>query len=86
MEYIVLYFLIINIVGLIIMKVDKQRAIKHQYRISEQTLWAIAIIGGAIGAALGMNIFRHKTKHLSFKIGFPLLAVVDLFLILYNLS
>lgn len=85
-EYIILYFLIINIVGLIIMKVDKQRAIKHQYRISEQTLWIIAIIGGAIGATLGMNIFRHKTKHLSFKFGFPLLAIVDLFLILYNLS
>jgi len=82
-EYIVLYFLIINIIGLFIMRVDKQRAIKHQYRISEQTLWIIAIVGGAIGAAIGMNMFRHKTKHLSFKMGFPLLAIIDLFLIIY---
>ena len=82
-EYIVLYFLIINIIGLSVMRVDKQRAIKHQYRISEQTLWIIAIVGGAIGAAIGMNMFRHKTKHVSFKLGFPLLAIIDLFLIFY---
>jgi len=81
--FIVIYILVINLAGLFIMKVDKQRAIKHQYRISEQTLWVIAIIGGAIGTAIGMNLFRHKTKHLSFKIGFPLLALVDLFLIIY---
>ena len=42
------------------MKVDKQRARNRQYRISEKTLWTIAIIGGAIGTALGMNLFRIK--------------------------
>ncbi len=65
------------------MKIDKQRAIKHQYRISEQTLWIIAIIGGAVGTAIGMTRFRHKTKRLSFKLGFSLLAVIDLFLLFY---
>ncbi|KAA9023201.1 DUF1294 domain-containing protein [Niallia endozanthoxylica] len=81
--FIVIYFFLINIIGLLIMKMDKQRAIKHQYRISEQTLWIIAIIGGAVGTAVGMNMFRHKTKRLSFKIGFQLLAVIDLFLLFY---
>ena len=48
-SYLIYYLIVMNLVGLIIMKVDKQRAIKHQYRISERTLWLIAIIGGAIG-------------------------------------
>ena len=66
-----------NIAGLVIMKVDKKRAVKHQYRISERTLWLFAIFGGAIGCTLGMNTYRHKTKHLAFKIGFPFLAIVE---------
>ena len=82
-EYLIYYLIIINLVGLIIMKVDKQKAIKHQYRISEKTLWIIAIIGGAVGTTLGMNLFRHKTKHLSFKIGFPILAIIEILLLLY---
>jgi uncharacterized membrane protein YsdA (DUF1294 family) len=82
-KYLIYYLIIINLVGLIIMKVDKQKAIKHQYRISEKTLWIIAIIGGAVGTTLGMNLFRHKTKHLSFKIGFPILAIIETLLLLY---
>jgi uncharacterized membrane protein YsdA (DUF1294 family) len=76
-------YIIMNIIGLIVMKVDKNRAIKHQYRISENTLWLVAIFGGAIGATAGMQVFRHKTKHLSFKVGFPLLAVAEVILLGY---
>ena len=68
------------------MKVDKQRAIRHKYRISENTLWTVAIVGGAIGTTLGMRLFRHKTKHLTFKIGFPLLAILDIILYLYLIT
>jgi uncharacterized membrane protein YsdA (DUF1294 family) len=75
--YIIILFIIMNSAGLVIMKVDKSKAVKHQYRISEQTLWLVALFGGAIGTTIGMNVFRHKTKHLSFKIGFPLLAVIE---------
>jgi uncharacterized membrane protein YsdA (DUF1294 family) len=82
-DFLIYYPIVINLIGLIIMKVDKQKAIKHQYRISEKTLWIIAIIGGAIGTTLGMNIFRHKTKHLSFKIGFPLLSIIEILLFVY---
>jgi uncharacterized membrane protein YsdA (DUF1294 family) len=84
-QYISYYFIIINMIGLFMMRADKQRAIKHQFRISERTLWAIAIFGGAIGTTMGMNIYRHKTKHRSFKIGFPLLAVGDVLLYIYLL-
>ncbi|MFD2972963.1 DUF1294 domain-containing protein [Peribacillus deserti] len=76
-----LYGLIINVVSLITMKVDKERAKRHQYRIAESTLWLMAAAGGSLGATLGMNVYRHKTKHLSFKFGFPMLAVIHLFLL-----
>jgi uncharacterized membrane protein YsdA (DUF1294 family) len=65
------------------MKIDKNRAIKHRYRIREKTLWLVAFFGGAVGTTMGMQIFRHKTKHLSFKIGFPLLAIGEIILIVY---
>lgn len=80
---IIIFYLIMNLIGLFIMKVDKNRAIHHKYRISEKTLWGTALLGGAVGTTLGMQLFRHKTKHLSFKIGFPLLAVIELILFLY---
>lgn len=79
----VLFYLIMNLVGLIIMRVDKKRAIHHQYRISEKTLWLAALLGGAVGTTIGMQLYRHKTKHLSFKIGFPLLAVIEFVLFVY---
>lgn len=76
-------YLIMNIIGLLIMKVDKKRAIKHQYRIQEKTLWLVAIFGGAVGTTAGMQMFRHKTKHLSFKLGFPVLAVIEFVIFVY---
>ena len=56
---------------------DKKRAKRHQYRISERTLWLVAIFGGAIGTTAGMQVYRHKTKHTSFKFGFPILAIIE---------
>ncbi|MDR7077844.1 uncharacterized membrane protein YsdA (DUF1294 family) [Neobacillus niacini] len=76
-------YIIMNLIGLAVMKADKERAKKHQYRISENTLWLIALFGGAVGATAGMRLFRHKTKHLSFKVGFPLLAAVEIILLGY---
>jgi uncharacterized membrane protein YsdA (DUF1294 family) len=79
-------FIIMNLIGLIVMKIDKERAKKHQYRISEKTLWLIAIFGGAVGTTAGMQFFRHKTKHLPFKLGFPLLAAAEIILLGYFYS
>ncbi|MCM3767237.1 DUF1294 domain-containing protein [Neobacillus niacini] len=79
-------FIIMNGAGFILMGVDKSRARKHQYRIQEKTLWLVAILGGAVGATAGMKFFRHKTKHLQFKIGFPLLAIIEFFLYVYQLK
>jgi uncharacterized membrane protein YsdA (DUF1294 family) len=79
-------YIIMNIIGLMVMKIDKERARKQQYRISEKTLWLIALFGGAMGTTAGMQIFRHKTKHQSFKVGFPLLAVAEIILLVYIYS
>jgi uncharacterized membrane protein YsdA (DUF1294 family) len=84
MSNIILFiFILMNMIGFFFMKVDKQRAIKHQYRIRERTLWLVALFGGAIGSTISMNTYRHKTKHLSFKVGFPLLAAIEFVLYLY---
>ncbi|MCQ6278328.1 DUF1294 domain-containing protein [Bacillus sp. EB600] len=76
----VVCYLVMNLIGLFIMRDDKNRAIHHQYRISEKTLWITAFFGGAVGTTAGMKLFRHKTKHLSFKMGFPALAVIEIIL------
>lgn len=82
LKVLLLYALFINIIGIYIMYSDKKKAKQGQYRIPEATLWRIAIIGGAIGTTIGMHWFRHKTKHLAFKLGFPILAIIDVVLLL----
>ncbi len=73
--------LTINLIGLISMWLDKKKAIKHQYRISEKTLFVVAVLGGSIGSILGMKKFRHKTKHWYFKYGMPFILIIQLILI-----
>jgi uncharacterized membrane protein YsdA (DUF1294 family) len=85
MEILLAAYIIMNIIGLVVMWVDKNRAINHKYRISERTLWLIALFGGAFGTTLGMRLFHHKTKHLSFKLGFPMLATAEMILLIYIL-
>jgi uncharacterized membrane protein YsdA (DUF1294 family) len=77
------YLLIVNVISFALMGIDKKRARNSQYRISEQTLWLSAIAGGVIGAIVGMNYFRHKTKHAAFKYGLPLLLAIEAALIYY---
>ena len=76
------YVIVLSLILLILMYTDKQKAIKQQWRISEKTLFTLAIFGGAIGGVLGMYLFRHKTKQNRFAFGFSLLAAVQLFAII----
>lgn len=75
------YLVLINIAGYLIMGIDKMKAVKKEWRIPERTLFAIALLGGGVGAFLGMFTFRHKTRHLKFVILFTVCAVIDVFLI-----
>ncbi|TMU85778.1 DUF1294 domain-containing protein [Bacillus sp. BHET2] len=80
-----LYAIIINIIGFVIMGRDKRKAERHEYRISERVLWQVAILGGSVGAYLGMKVYRHKTKHKPFSLGLPLLVMLHcLFFIWLN--
>lgn len=77
-----LYFIIINIITFIMFYTDKQKAIKHKWRIPESTLILFSFIGGSFGAYLGMKIFRHKTKHPKFYILIPIFIILHLIIII----
>ncbi len=81
MIIIVSYLLIVNVIGFVLMFVDKKRAQSNRWRIKEATLFLVAAIGGSIGSMLGMKVFRHKTKHLSFLIGMPAIFIVQVALV-----
>ena len=81
-----IYLIGINLAGFIIMGVDKKRAIRGAWRISEASLFFTALLGGSLGCILGMQHFRHKTKHWYFKYGMPAILVVQilLFILLFK--
>ena len=88
MKFLIMYLIIINAFGLLIMLIDKHNAIHDLRRIPERSLLLVALIGGSLGCFLGMRLFRHKTLHLKFSIGLPLilaLHVVLLGLLFYRL-
>ncbi len=76
----VVYLIAVNVIGYAMMGIDKERAIRGAWRISEASLFLAALLGGALGCTLGMNHFRHKTKHWYFKFGMPLILSVQVLL------
>lgn len=80
-----IYFLAINIVAFAAYGIDKWKAKHNKWRISEMTLIVLAFLGGALGALLGMKVFRHKTQHWKFKILVPLALVLWIIGICYFL-
>lgn len=82
-EMIVVYILFVNLISFFYMFGDKQKAIKGSWRVSERKFFFLAISGGTIGIILGMKIFRHKTKHNSFKLGMPIILLLQIVMISY---
>ncbi len=80
---VVYYLIIINVITFIVYGIDKLKARKGWWRISEATLLLLAAIGGSIGAWGGMMAWRHKTKHLKFKIGVPAILLTQIALAVY---
>ncbi len=70
-------FAIMNIVAFAAMGIDKNKAKKNAFRLSEAFLFATAIFGGSIGSVAGMMTFRHKTKKLYFYLGIPMIALAQ---------
>lgn len=80
-KILLIYLVIINATGFLLMLVDKIKAKKNLWRIKEATLFLVAAIGGSIGSIIGMYTFRHKTKHFQFILGMPLILAAQIVLV-----
>ena len=76
------YLLAANLLSLVLMGADKHRAKTGERRIAEKTLFLSAAAGGSIGAIAGMVLFRHKTRHLRFVLGLPVILLIQLTVLL----
>ena len=83
MNALICYIVVINLVSFMMFGIDKYKARRGQWRISEATLLAVAAIGGSIGAWMGMKVWHHKTLHSKFRYGVPIMLLVHIALIAY---
>ena len=81
MKLLLYYLLLINAAGFLLMLVDKWKAKKNRWRVRESTLLLVAALGGSIGSLAGMYLFRHKTQHLKFTLGIPLILAAQCFVV-----
>ena len=80
---VIIYLILINLIGFFVMWSDKRNAKKGKWRIPENTLFLITLLGGGIGTIAGMYTFRHKTKKLKFTIGLPAILILEIILFIY---
>ncbi|MCL6605245.1 MAG: DUF1294 domain-containing protein [Paenibacillus sp.] len=85
-ELVMLWFVVINSIGYVVMSEDKNKARKRRQRVPERTLFLLAGMGGALGVLIAMYRKRHKTRHMSFRIGIPLLLLLNVLLYSYFLG
>ena len=86
MKYFLLYLLLINAAAFVLMLVDKIKAKKNRWRIPERTLIGSAVLGGSIGALMGMYTFRHKTRHVKFTLGVPAILIAQIALTVFLIA
>ena len=86
LTYLLYYLAFINLLLFVLMGVDKAKAKRGSRRFPEATLFFLAVAGGSLGGLLGMAVFRHKTLHKSFRIGFPVILIAQLALAGYLLG
>lgn len=86
MKLVLLYLVIINAAGFLLMLADKRKAQKNLWRIPEKVLFGTAVAGGSLGVLAGIRCFRHKTRHPSFTVGIPLILVPQVMLLIFLLS
>ena len=83
MNALICYIVVINLVSFMMFGIDKYKARRGQWRISEATLLAVAAIGGSLGARMGMKVWHHKTLHSKFRYGVPIILLVHIALMAY---
>ena len=74
----IIYLVLINALGFFLMIADKSRARKNRRRVPEATLMFVAVIGGSVGSLAGMYLVRHKTRHLKFTVGIPVILTLQI--------
>ena len=72
------YLVLVNVTAFAVYGADKRRAKKDRWRVPERTLFLVALIGGSLGALLGMHVFHHKTKHWYFRVFIPLILLLQI--------
>ena len=82
-QTIVSILIVINVLTFLVYGIDKWKAKHCRWRISEATLLLLAVIGGSIGALLGMRVWHHKTMHLKFKYGLPLILLAQIVIVYF---
>ena len=84
-RFYLLWLCVMSVITFFVMGSDKRRAKRGARRVPEARLFLLALLGGGVGGLLGMYVFRHKTRHLQFALGFPLIAAVQVLAALYLL-
>ena len=79
----VIDLIVINILGFLVMGLDKHKAKMAERRIPENTLFMFTILGGGVGTIAGMYVFHHKTKKMKFKVGMPLILILEILIFVY---
>lgn len=78
LKLLLIYITLVSVITFIVFGIDKLKAKKSWWRIPESTLMVLAVIGGSIGALLGMYVFHHKTLHKKFTIGIPMILILQI--------
>lgn len=78
LKLLLIYITLVSVITFIVFGIDKLKAKKSWWRIPESTLMVLAVIGGSIGALLGMRVFHHKTLHKKFTIGIPVILILQI--------
>ena len=79
----VIYLIVINILGFLVMGLDKHKAKMAERIIPENTLFTFTVLGGGVGTIAGMYVFHHKTKKMKFKVGMPLILILEILIFVY---
>ena len=82
-KFVLLWLAVLNLLAFLLCGIDKWKAKKARWRIPETTLLLFAVLGGSIGAWVGMKVWRHKTQHKKFNIGIPVIIVLQILVIIY---
>lgn len=83
LQNVIIYLVIINLITFLAMYIDKKKAKRGKWRISESALFILVLLGGGIGGIAGMYTFRHKTQKMRFVIGFPAILIFEIFVVIY---